>query len=287
MSAQTGWKQRISRWTTPKGLASIIVFLVIVFLLEYLIVYSSISFGLEDTNPLSWQVFSFTITVSPLFHILPLTVIIVLVSSWMHLTRHVSVGPRKLEPIRSHLPPPRRMKKIRFKTVRRYYKRVSKKLGEVGRRIRDLFLENRLAYLLRRALIKSAWTIILSFSALVLLIYVIVYPKIIPDAANWLLGGGDSVFQGFVVGTINAANAIGQALSPIGWVAASIINGLAASAPSFRNWVIGFTTPIAKPLISLDLVGKYVLAQNVAAWVSALTALYYGQLAHRPVRRSK
>lgn len=286
-SAQTGWKQRISKWTTPKGLASIIVFLIIVFLLEYLIVYSSASFGLEDTNPLSWQVFSFTITVSPLFHILPLSVAIVLVSSWMHLTRHVSVGPRKLEPIRSRPPPPRRIEKARFKTLRRYYKRISKKLGEAGRRIKDLFLENRLADLLKRPTIKSAWTIILSFGALVLLIYVIVYPQIIPDAANWLLGGGNSVFQSFVIGTINAANAIGQTLSPIGWVAASIINGLVASAPGFRNWVIGFTTPLVKPLISLDIIGKYVLVQNVAAWVSALTALYYGQMAHRPVRRSK
>ncbi|MBX5327296.1 MAG: hypothetical protein ACQXXH_04990 [Candidatus Bathyarchaeia archaeon] len=285
--AQISWKQRISKWTTPKGLASIIVFLIIVFLLEYLIVYSSISFGLEDNNMLSWQVLSLTITISPLFHILPLSVMLVLVLSWMHLTKHVAFPPCKLEPIKPRPLPPKKIEKLRFKTLRRQYKKISKKIGDIGRRIKEAFLENRLADLLRRAVIKSAWTIILSFAALIVLIYLIVYPQLIPAAANWLLGGGSSAFQDFVIGTINAANAIGQALSPIGWIAANIINGLAASAPGFRNAVIGFTTPFVKPLVDLNLVGKYVLVQNVAAWTAALTALYYGQIAHRPVRRSK
>ncbi|MGQ9565025.1 MAG: hypothetical protein ACUVT5_00570 [Candidatus Bathyarchaeales archaeon] len=286
-SAQISWKQRISKWTTPKGLASIIVFLILVFLLEYLIVYSSISFGLEDNNPLSWQVLSFTITISPLFHILPLSVMLVLVSSWMHLTKHVAFTPRKLEPIKPRPLPPKRIEKLRFKTLRRHYRNIRKKIGGIGRKVKEVLLGNRLADLLRHAVIKSAWTIILSFVALIVLIYLIVYPQIIPTAANWLLGGGSSDFQGFVLGTINVANAIGQALSPIGWIAANIINGLAASAPGFRNAMIGFTTPFVKPLVGLSLVGKYVLVQNVAAWTAALTALYYGQIAHRPVRRSK
>jgi len=121
----------------------------------------------------------------------------------------------------------------------------------------------------------------LSFCVLALLVYLIVYPQLIPNAANWLLGGGESALSGFIAWTIGAANAIGQALSPLGWLGANIENGLAAISTGFRAGVIALTTPIVNPLIQSDLVGKYVLIQNVAAWFAAIVSLYYGSRVHR------
>lgn len=288
-SQQSGWKKQIAKWTSPKRLAAIIVFLVIVFLLEYVIIYSSIALGLTDSNPLVWQTAYFTLSISLLFHLLPLSVILVLFLSWIYLTRHVAITYHKAEPTTTRPPPPRRYEKVRFKTLRRYYKRISKKLGDTGRKIKETLLDSRLAKYLGRAVIKSAWTVVLTFCALALLVYLIAFPELIPDAATGALQGANSAFLGFVVWSINAANFIGQTLSPIGWVAANINNGLAASSIGFRNAIIGITTPIVKPLIDLDLVGKYVLVQNIAAWVSALTALYYAQYSSKPTirRRSK
>jgi hypothetical protein len=285
-SKPSGWKQYVSKWTTPKGIASMILFLTIVIILESLIVYSSMSFGLNDDNPLVWNVFSFTISISPLFHLLPLSVIVVLFFSWIYLTRHVAITYHKAEPTTIRQPPPRKIKKVRFRTLRRYYKRISRRLADFGRRIKETVLGSRIAKYLGQAVIKSAWTVIFTFIVLALFVYFVVYPWLIPNATTSIFGEG-SIFLGFVVWTINAANWLGQALSPLGWVAANINNGLVATSPGFRSAVIGLTTPIVKPLIDLDLIGKYVLVQNIAAWFSALVAQFYAQYASRPriVRR--
>lgn len=89
------------------------------------------------------------------------------------------------------------------------------------------------------------------------------------------------MLQGFITWTIGAANAIGQTLSPLGWLGANIENGLGAMSLGFRDGIINLTTSIVKPLVQSDLVGKYVLIQNVAAWFAAIVSLYYGSRVHR------
>ncbi len=267
-----------------------ILFLAVAVLLEFLIIYSSMSFGLEDANPLVWNVASFTISISPLFHLLPLGVIIVLFASWIYLTRHATYAPSGMQPARTKrpLPPPRRYEKKHLKTLRRFIGKIDKKVGDAARSIKERISKSRLAEYLEqhpagKTVFKSALTVVLPFSVLALIVYVIIYPQLIPNAVNWLFGGGSSAFDGFVVWTVNAANAVGKALSPLGWLAANINGGLASIALGFRNGVIGFTTPIIRSLVELNLAGKYVLSQNVAAWASAIIALYAG----RPGRRRR
>lgn len=289
-SKQTGWRRLVLRLTAPKGLATMILFLAVAVLLEFLIIYSSMSLGLEDANSLVWNVASFTISISPLFHLLPLGVIIVLFASWIYLTRHVTYGPTRTQPAKTKrpLPPPKRYEKKHLKTLRRFIGKINKKIEDAARSVKERISKSRLVeyleqHLAGKAVFKSALTVVLPFSALALIVYVIIYPQLIPNAVNWLFGGGNSAFDGFVAWTVNAANAVGKALSPLGWIAANINSGLGSIALGFRNGVIGLTTPIIRPLVELNLAGKYVLSQNVAAWASAIIALYAG----RPDRRRR
>jgi hypothetical protein len=284
----TGWRQYFFKWTGTTGLAAIIVFFAVSVFLEYVIVFTSMSLGVTDTNLLIWNIGSFTITISPLFHLLPLSVIIVLFASWTYLTRHETYIPTKIQPQKKGrpLPPPRRYEKKSFRRLRRFINRINKRLDNFGQGIKERIANTRLARYLEehfagKAVVKSAWTIVLSFGVLALLVYLIVYPQLIPNAVNWLLGGGNSVLQGFIKWTIDGANAIGQALSPLGWIGASIENGLVSMSLGFRNGVISLTTFIVNPLVQSDLVGKYVLIQNVAAWFAAIVSLYYGSRVHR------
>jgi len=289
-SKQSRWKRNFFRWTAPSGFVAIILFLAIAVVLECLIIYSSTRLGLVDTNPLVFNVFSFTVSISLLFHLLPLSVIIVLFSSWIYLTRSVTTTTSKIQPTKPPRPPlpSRRYEKKSLKILRRFINKINKAIEGIGQKIKTKTSKTRLAQYLKQhivgtAIFKSAWKIIISFSVLAFVIFLITYPRLIPNAVMWLFGGGESVFLGFITWTINAANAIGQTLSPLGWLAATINSGLATMAPGFRNAVIGLTTPIIKPLVELDLAGKYVLVQNVAAWFAAIIALYAGH----PTRRRR
>ena len=289
-SKQANWRLRVSKWIAPTGVPATILFLAVVALLEFIMIYSSIFLGLEDTDPLVWNAGAFTISISPIFHLLPIGVIIVLFASWIYLIRHIPYKPTRPQPAKTTrpLPPPRRYEKKRLRILRRFISKLNKKIDDAGRSIKVSISGSRLTkyldqHVAGKAVFKSTWTIVLSFSILALVAYLIIYPQLIPNAVNWLFAGGGSLFDGFVAWTVNAANAVGQTLFPLGWLAANINNGLAAAAPGFRSGIIGLTTPIIKPLVDLSLVGKYVVSQNVAAWASAIIALYAG----RPNRRRR
>lgn len=94
----------------------------------------------------------------------------------------------------------------------------------------------------------------------------------------------NKIFLGFVMATINFANTLGQVLSPIGGFAAAINSTLQAVAPSFKNSLSGLGA-ITQPLVELDVTSKYVVTQNIAAWLSAFLAFLYGHYKPRARRR--
>jgi hypothetical protein len=184
------------------------------------------------------------------------------------------------------LPPPRRYERKRLRALRRVISRLDKRIDDAGRSVRERISKSRLAKLSERhgagrAVFNSAWAVMLPFSILAFIVYLIVYPQLVPNAVNWLLGGGNSILAGFIMWTIKGSDSVGRTLSPLGWLGSSIESGLASNALGFRNGVIGLTTPIIKPLVGSSLVGKYVVVQNVAAWASAIIALYAGQRGRR------
>jgi len=300
-------KRLIFKWTAPKGFTAMALFLTLVLLTEYFLVYFFLSFGLTDRSLFTKSVqipltgLFFTMTISPLFHFIPLGVIVVLVSSWMYLTKYVAVVPQRIEPVKKMSTIQKRQysRKQRFKLLRRFSRKIGKRFQNVSGAFRALYhrigaaiLRIRgVSYVLQRlffarAAIKSTLTILAVFLASVFVLYTFVYPRLIYDVAIGFYRGTPS-FLMFVLKTIEVAQAIARILSPIGWLISSINNALIAAAPVFRNSLEGFVDPVIKPIVKLDLMWKYTICQNVAAWISAVTALAYGQYASRLYRRRK
>jgi len=292
------------RWTAPKGFVALVSFLVLAVLIEFLLVYFFFSFGLKDENPLIWKPHaSFTIAISPLFHLLPLSVIAVLVSSWAYLTKNMAVIPYRKE-----LPkkPPMKWKKRRFqslgrrfKPIRQFFRKIGRQFQGVNRALKGFYHRIGAAVLrtpgisylrrqmpLARATIKSTATILVTFLIVAFALYVLGQQSLVQESVV-KFHEGNPLFHGLVLNTIHGAQAVGRALAPIGWVASSINNALLAAAPGFRNALMGLGVSIGEPIAKLDLVGQYVLCQNVAAWISAVTALAYGRYASRPYRRRR
>jgi len=176
---------------------------------------------------------------------------------------------------------------------------MSRKFGRVGRAIKAPFRRVGAAFLrirgvsyvqqrlfFARAAVKSTATVLTVFLVSILALYILVYPNLLNDLAIGLYSTNPS-FHGFVLKTIEIAQGIAQALSPIGWLASAINDALRAVAPSFRNTIEGFGASTTQPLTNLDLVWKYTLCQNVAAWISAIVALAYGEYTSRVYRIRK
>ena len=281
MASEERWKRLIFRWTAPKGFVAIVLFLALALLFEYLMVYFFTFSGLKDNFAFNF----FTITISPLFHLMPLGVIFVLISSWTYLTKYMAVVPRRRSPTKKQLETlrrlPRRGRKMRFKSFRNFFSRIS----AAFRRIRGVsYVQQRLFF--ARAAVKSTATVLTVFLVSVLVLYILVHPNLSHDLAIGLYSANPS-FHGFVLKTIKIGRGIAHALSPIGWLASAIDGALRAAAPGFRNTVEGLGSSTTEPLTNLDLVSKYTLCQNAAAWISALLALMYGEYISRVYRVRK
>jgi len=282
------WKRLIIRWTAPKGFAAMLLFLALALLLEYLIVYFFLSGGLTDefiwveTLQVPYVHWNFTLTVSLLLHLIPLSVVIVLISSWVFLTKHMAFIPHRIESTRKSAVKRRQSPRRRFKFIRNFLKRTNRSIQKIGRALKEAFLRipglsglSRRLFFARTA-VKSAMMILLAFVSFALLAYSLAYPWWIHDVVVNFYRANPS-FTTFVTGTNQNLRSLGQALAPIN-------NALLAAAPDFRNNLQSLGTSL-EPLAKLDIAGKYLLVQNLAAWVSALVALAYGK--HASARRYK
>lgn len=293
MSTEKRWKRLIFRWTAPKGFTAMVLFSAMALLIEYVLVSLFISLGLTDKTPLTttFQVpitgWLFNVTISPLFHLTPLGVIVVLVSSWTYLTKYMAVAPRRIKPAKKT--PTIRKKRV-SKRVSGRFRKLSRALESFYRRLSAAVLRVRgVSYVLKRlffarAAVKSTLSIITVFVSSFIALYVLGHPRSTYDAVVGLYQLVPS-FHGFVLKTIEMAEGAAQALSPIGGLASAINNALIAAAPGFRNALQSIGASTAEPIAKLDLVGRYALCQNLAAWVSAVIALAYGRYTSRLYRR--
>ena len=269
-----------------------LLFLIVAILIEYIVVLYAINLGVKDETLQQWSFqfpaadWNITIAISPLFHLVPIAVIIALLSSWTHLTRHVAVRPP--EKWKGKVKPSAKKRKERgFKEV----KRLASKIRDFFGRLKSALLRIRgVAYLWQkihfaRATIKSGLTVLLVFGALILLVSVLTYPQLI----YWTVSNayrGNSSLLGFVTWISNCGKGIAEALAPIAWICSAVNNALLSAAPAFRDFVLSLGS-LTKPLVELDDAGKYLVFQNVAAWISALTALFYGEHKRRSYRYKK
>lgn len=276
-----------------KGLAAPLLFLLLAVVFEFLLVLSFQLLGLSDrnawTNTLQFPGtnLALTISISPLFHLLPVTVLIVLVSSWLYLARTYTYSLTIVEKRKHPLPPSRReIEKRRLRSLRRLSRGISRRFQRVGRSIKAGFLRvpgvagvsRRLS--LAKSSVRSALTVFTVFVSISLLLYIIVYPDLI---RNLVIGfyQADSSRVNFVVGVGNMLQGVG------GSVGTAIVNGLWAAAPGFRQSLASAGASLTGSIVNFDVAGKYVLSQNAASLTVIAIALVYGWYAsiRRPRKR--
>jgi len=249
LSNQGEPRRLIFRWATLKGLAAIVLFVIAAFLIEYVVVLYAMDLGVQEkTDNL---LFGF---ISPLFHLVPLTVIVALTAAWTYLTRHVAARPR--EPLRSRSPT----------TKEGRMKKTFAKIGSGLLKIRGVSYVRQRVYFARAA-IRSALIVLLAFVVLALVVSLFTYPQLIYQT---ILGayGNDAGLHNFILGADQSLASFGAALN----------GALLAAAPGFRDFALGFGNLIA-PLAGLDNTGKYLMFQNAAAWISGLAVLMHGEYA--------
>jgi hypothetical protein len=288
-SQEKRWRRLIIRWTAPKGFVAMLLFLAVAFLLEYLIVYSFLSDGLNDeftwieTFQVPYVNWSVTLAVSPLLHLLPLSVVIVLISSWVFLTRHIAFISQRIESVKKATIKRRLPQHRRFKSIRKFLKRVNRSMHRIGRAFKKAFLRipgssklSRRLFFARTA-VRSAMIILLVFVSFTFLAYLLAYPWRVHDTVINFYRENPS-FMTFVIETQEEFRSLRQSLGPIGEVATVINNALLAAAPGIRSNLQSLGVS-AESIVKLEITGKYLLVQNLAAWVCALIALIYGEYA--------
>jgi hypothetical protein len=278
-----------------KGWAAPLLFLIVAIIFEFLFVYSFQLLGVSDKN--AWTILQFpgtdlALTISPLFHLLPLTVLIVLFSCWVYLTRTYASSFTITEKRKPSALSRREIERRRLKSVRRMSRGISRRFQRVGRSLKAAFLKipgmpsvsKRLS--LGKGSVRSALTVFTVFISISVLFYIVVYPDLI---RNLVVGfyQADSSRIDFVMGVGRGLQGIGEALPPIGGLGAAIVNGLWAAAPSFRQGLAGVGASLTGGIVNYDAAGKYILSQNAASLTVVAIALLYGWYAsiRRPRKR--
>lgn len=262
------------RWVTLKGLTAIILFLIAAAIIEYFVVAYAISLGVKEENPLT----SWPVAISPLFHLVPISAIIALTLSWICLTKYLALKTPMAfdEKFRRFEKGKRQVLKDKRKLTSKISRPVTSSFGK----IKSALLRFRVvAYVwskisFAKTTLKSGLIILLAFSTLVLLFSILVNPQLIRQTFLNLYRNNPSAFS-FVMSINNAARGFAETLAPIGWVCTAINNALMAMAPGFRAAAAGFGG-LVKPLAELPPIGKYLVFQNFAVWISALGVLFYG-----------
>jgi len=298
-SKETRWRRLIVRWTAPKGFAALMLFFALSVVFEVLLVLSFQMLGLMDRNiwmatfVVPYANWLFTVSISPLFHLLPLSVIVVLLSSWTYLTKYTAFIPQRVEQARRASAPFRRAPESRrFTSVRRAFKRLNRRFQRLGRTLKSGFQRIRgVSYISQRlffarAAVQSATTVLFVFLSVVFLLVLIAYPDLIH---SWTLNvyKGNPALRNLVLDVAQWFQGVGTAVPPLGGLGSAINNALVGTGPGFRRALVGAGSSLTRAIVGLDVVGKYVLSQNLAAWTAAIVALAYGAFVssrpgHRP-----
>jgi len=297
MVSEKRWKPLTLKWSSLTELSTLMAFFAVATLLEYGVTLYASSMGVVDRNVFSYALtfpgtdWTLTLTLSPLFHLVPLGVIICLVSSWTYLTRRAAFAPQKIEVKQ------RKVKRIKhegrkwLRPLRRFYRKISRGFTRFWSKLKNRVMRARgVSYMWQRiyfakAAIKSTLTIIFVFVVFVIAASIMAYPLLLPKWIRTLYMGYPS-FHGFVKSIVDSANGVASAVPPLGWIASGINSALLAVAPGFRYVMDGLGS-ITAPLAKLDAAGRYVFYQNFAALVSCLLSLLYGQYVTKYYRRRR
>lgn len=260
MSKQDVSEKKVFKWTSLKGLASILIFFILTMLVEYIVVLLAISLGVQDSSILQWSTQNFTLTISPLFHLVPLSVALALTTCWIYLTRHVFTRPTITQKVRTGIPVRRGKEQPRRKTttsVKRAFSRINI-FGYVDRKIRST-----------RPTVRSALGVFAAFLALIAVVTLLAFPNVIYQ----------SLTNAYISnpGLLNFVRGSGQALSSsLGGAFSSLNSAVLAGSSGFKGFASGIGN-LFSGLANTDNEDKYLFFQNTAAWFCALIVLFYGE----------
>jgi hypothetical protein len=264
-SKGTGDSLTFGGWTAPKGLLTIGLFIALAFISEFFTVSFFAGSGLTETS-------AYPLPVSPLFHLLPLAVILVLVSSWMYLTKYIAKRPQRTSPAKvskTRRRRPRRTKSAQsvMGTIKKFFSKIS----SVFTRSRGVSsAPQRLSF--GRVALESTVTVLTVFLLSIILLSVLVYPNLFTD---------------FAVDFYSKTSPLQDFMRSLADALVSIASGLDSIAPSFRNAFEDLVSARFPALTEGDLLWRYVFCQNAAAWVSAISALTYVKYFSNTYRSSK
>ncbi|MDH7563542.1 MAG: hypothetical protein QHH24_01480 [Candidatus Bathyarchaeota archaeon] len=270
MTTQEPKKRRMIRWATLKGLTAMILFLLSALLAEVVVVLFAISLGVEDKAVLQLDLKPIGIDfvappVSLLFHIIPLSVVVVLAAVWAYLAKHFALKPKEAWKGKA-VQPAKGSGKAKPKG---FSGKLDSRLGRVNVFSR---IWQRVRFI--RATLRSTILVFTVFIVFIMLASLLVYPQLIYHAVSDAYRT-NPVLLGFVKAT-------GQALSFL----AGIGNAFTFAMPAFKGFVIALGNTI-KPLSTLDNAAKYLMFQNIAAWCCALIAMLYVSFAGKSYRYRK
>ena len=255
-----------------RGLVPLVVFLVLTSFLEILIVVYAMRLGVQDTNPL--QVGS--VSISLLFEVVPICVVITLGFCWVYLTKRLSTKRQEIR--RGKIETFARAKGGKrgfLSRLRRAGGNISKGAKTGYSRISRFSERTRIG----RPTVKSAVIVLLLFSVFIIMFSLFAYPQTIYHGVQYFYRSNPGA-ESFVISVDNWAKGVfGGAFSPIS-------NGLLASSSGFANFASS-VGDLLGPIASLDNAGKYLAFQNAAVWISVLLVLLFGERAGRGYRYKK
>ena len=191
-----------------------------------------------------------------LFVAVPTAVIVVLVGSWMYLTKYVALG-RRTATTKASKPHRRQTRKTK--------KSTSENLGDALRGvIGKIFVsdssvtQGRLSF--SKAAVEGALTVLVVFLLAAILLSVLVYPRLFTD---------------FAIGFYNTSSFLQKFMQNLANALVPLASGLNSIAPGFRDLFGGLASASASAYTEGNIVLIYVICQSVAAGISALCAFAY------------
>jgi len=262
----------VPRWSTLRGFAALTLFIAAAIIAEFLIVTYTVGIGVQDEA--CFHIPFLGLTVSPLFHIVPISTIITLAACWTCMAKYAAVKPsEKAKPAQKKQKTPTSGLKAKINGFKakllkvRFFAYIWKKLDA------------------SRAPVKSAVVILLCFLGLALIISVIASPWLVYKGFVDIYKGNPQLL-GSVMAFNSALHSFVEAIPPIGWLCSAVDKALRSAAPGIRSFASSFGA-LTKPLVDLSPVGKYLVLQNFAAWTSALGVLAYGAYMRKGYRYKK
>jgi len=260
LTTQPTEKRMLIRWATGKGLIAITLFTLLAFLIECLIILYVMTLGATDPSliTLTWPTI---MTISPLFHMIPAAVIVILVATWTYLNKRLAtrtLGQKTPKPQKHPKAPPTAKTEQKLKQT-------------LVQRIRQAKIP-----------IKTTFIITLVFLLFTLTAIVLAYPQLIYNTIASGYQNNPSLID-FVSSVNDAIKGFNQATGPLGGIATAINNEIRLLSPGIRTAGTALGNVLI-PLATIDPAGKYLAIQNIAAWITVLAALFYARYSHRPFR---